>query len=144
MVARLPVEEQEHTDEVPSHNAGKSLVGNRAVRFVLVLVFAGIVGSSVMFLSRFVPDYVAVLVVYMAGLVGLGFLLGIPRRQTLFVWLFFALGWASAICLIYSRAFSGRSSQLDPWFWLGIGFAGLATALVAVESLWSKYKERRM
>jgi hypothetical protein len=128
----------------PSYSRGNSLAGNRAVRFVLVLVFAGMVGSSVMFLSRFMPDYVAVALVFLAGMVGLGFLLGVPRRQTLFVWLLFGLGWASAICLIYSRGLGWRSNQSHAWYWVGIGFAGLLAALVAIESLLSKLRRRQM
>jgi hypothetical protein len=73
----------------------------------MVTVLAGIIGAIMFKLSGFMPGYLVVLLFFLLGLVGLGFLIGLPvgrKKGLMKVWIFHALISGSALCLIYAQA----------------------------------------
>ncbi len=88
---------------------GRSLLifrDSACVRIPIVLVLAGIVGGIMLKLSEFIPGYLAVLLFFLLGLVGWKFVIGLPigqKKGLMKVWVFFALLWGSALCLIYAE-----------------------------------------
>ncbi len=93
------------------------------VRIPIVLVLAGIIGGIMLKLSEFIPGYLAVLLFFLLGLIGWGFVIGLPvgqKKGLMKVWVFFALLWGSALCLIYAEGlYQHHDSSSLVWSVLG-------------------------
>lgn len=112
-------------------------------RLLSIIVGVDVLGSSMLFLSNIVADYVAIGITYVVVMIAMTLQLGSPKRESILGWAFYALVWASVLCMIYAAAISlSRSLQSDQWFWIGLGFAGLLVTLVATLYLVKNKDER--
>ncbi len=81
------------------------------VRLPVVLILAAVIGGIMLKLSTFMPGYLAILLFFLLGLVGWGFVIGFPigqKKNLMKVWVWFALAWGGALCLIYAQGLHQR------------------------------------
>jgi hypothetical protein len=124
------------------------------IRIPLVLISGGIIEAVMLFLSSFVPGYIVVLLVYVLGLLGWGLLIGFPSKgptkksssEFVRLWVFFALIWAGALCLIYAEGLrQGHDSASTNWYLIGVslGSAGVIVGRKYYSWKWSKKRGGR-
>lgn len=100
------------------------------MRFPIVLIAGGILGSITLALTKYLLDYVAIALIYLLGVIGWRFLVGLPRKTTFRLWVFFALAWAAVVCLAYADAFRQENNyHLGIWSCIGSGL-GFITAVI--------------
>jgi hypothetical protein len=96
---------------------------------VLALVLAVAASFVIVLPTKYLPDYIALPLVFALGMTVWALIFGFPKRASRRFWVFSALTWASAICLTYSDAFNQHNHALNGWYWVGIGLGGLDVVL---------------
>ncbi len=106
------------------------LYGSACIRMLIAVVVGSVIGGVTLLLTKYLPDYVAIALMYSLGVAGWAFLVRLPKKGTIKLWVFFALGWASVVSLTYSQQWKYQhNNQLNAWSWIGMGL-GAITAIV--------------